>query len=324
MPKILPAGSRSWWQLGAILAVLLTLPLVISQYNVYLLTLILVYALLATSLNLVLGYGGMLQLHHGVFFGLGAYTVALTVTKTSLPFWAGVAAAPLVAAFFAFLIGWFCVRLKGLYFGMLTLALGQLIWSVVYRWYELTGGDDGIHGIAVPEWLDSITAAYYAGLAVVAVCLFVLYRIVRSPFGIGLQACRDNSQRSESVGINLRRHRLIAFVIGGFFAGVAGILLVLAEGSVSPDVVYWEISAEIMIMCLAGGMYTFWGPAVGALAVVFLSNFIGAQTEYWLLILGAVLMAIVLFMPQGILGYLQEKWSSVSLRRAAGEKHVAG
>ncbi|MHB1407425.1 MAG: branched-chain amino acid ABC transporter permease [Desulfitobacteriaceae bacterium] len=292
-----------------VLAVLLALPPVLPRYYLYLLASIFVTALLATSLNFILGFGGLLQLHHAVFFGVGAYTFSILLFKTSLPFVVAVVAGPAAAALIALLIGWFCVRSRGLYFGMLTLALGQLVWAVIFRWSALTGGDDGLHGIPVPEVFNSLKATYYMTLAVLIVCLAALYLILKSPFGLTLMATRDNPVRSESVGINIRRHRLAAFVIAGFFAGIAGVLFVLVEKSVSPSILSWSRSAEIMIMCLLGGLTAFYGPALGAGIIVFLSMKVGTYTEYWLLALGIILLVLVLVLPQGILGFLEEKYT---------------
>lgn len=291
--------------LVALIILSLLLPFFASRYYVYLATSILVTALLAQSLNFILGYGGLLQLHHAVFYGIGAYATALLLTRTSLPFWAGFLLGPVVAAAMALVIGWFCVRLRGIYFGMLTLALGQLVWAVVYRWYTFTGGDDGIHGVPIPEWLVSTKSAYYFIFFVCAVSLMILYAIVKSPFGITLQAIRDNPTRSESVGINNKRHQLAAFVLSGFFAGVAGVLFVVLERSVSPALLFWNKSAEILIMCLLGGMFTFFGPVLGAAVIVILATFTGVFTEYWLFVLGMILLGVVLFLPQGILGFIE-------------------
>lgn len=313
-----------WFALVAILVLLIVVPLFVPSYYVYLLALIYVTSLLATSLNLGLGYGGLLQMHHAVFYGLGAYTVAVTFTKTSLPMWVGLVTGPIVAAAVALFIGWFCVRSRGLYFGMLTLALGQLVWAVIYRWYAVTGGDNGIHGIPMPKGLDSLVGSYYFSLVVSAVCLVIMYRIVNSPFGITLQATRDNPVRSESIGVNLKLHRLIAFVISGFFAGIAGVLFVVLEHSVSPALLSWIRSTEIMIMCLLGGMTTFLGPTLGAVAMVVLSTLIGVHTEYWLLVLGVILLALVLFMPTGVLGYAQDKLMVVFKPERGKAYHAEG
>ncbi|MCO1600705.1 branched-chain amino acid ABC transporter permease [Desulfosporosinus nitroreducens] len=295
--------------------VLLLAPEFLTQYYVYLLATVFTTALLATSLNLVLGYGGLLHLHHGVFFGVGAYTVAIVTTKTSWPFAIAVLLAPLVAALIAFVIGWFCVRLRGLYFGMLTLALGQLVWAIVYRWNALTNGDNGIHAIPVPEFLTSINSVYYATLLILVISLIILYIITKSPFGLMLLATRDNPVRSESVGVNVKRHRLTAFVIAGFFAGIAGVLFVLVERSVAPSLLFWSESAEVLIMCLMGGLTVFMGPMLGAGILVLLSMVVGLYTEYWLLVLGLLLLLLVLFLPQGILGYLMEIYNKSQDKR---------
>lgn len=285
---------------------LLAIPTLIPPYYVYFIATIFTTALLATSLNLVLGYGGLLHLHHGVFYGIGAYTVAIIMTKTTWPFAVAVVLAPLIAALVALVIGWFCVRLRGLYFGMLTLALGQLVWAIVYRWNALTNGDNGIHAIPVPEFLTSVNSVYYTTLIVLFVSLIILYGITKSPFGLTLLATRDNPVRSESLGINVKRHRLTAFVIAGFFAGIAGVLFVLVERSVAPSLLFWNKSAEVLIMCVMGGLTVFMGPTLGAALLVLLSMIVGLYTEYWLLVLGVLLLILVLFLPQGILGYLME------------------
>lgn len=296
-------------------------PPFLPAYYLYLMTTVCMTALLATSLNFVLGYGGLLQLHHAVFFGAGAYTVALVLTKTTWPFWLATLLAPLIAALLALVIGWFCVRLRGLYFGMLTLALGQLVWAIIYKWHNFTSGDDGIHGIPLPDLVSSPTAVYYINLGVLVVCLLILYAVIKSPFGLTLVAIRDNPVRSQSVGVNIRRHQLAAFVISGFFAGAAGVLFVLIEQSVSPSLLYWSKSAEILIMDLLGGMAVFLGPSLGAAILVVLSMVVGTYMDYWLLVLGLILLLLVLFLPQGVLGYLQELFGRKTVQ--GGERDAA-
>jgi len=260
------------------------------------------------SLNLVLGHGGMFQFHHAVFYGVGAYTVALMLTKTSLPMWIGFIAGPIAAAMLGVLIGWFCVRLSRLYFGMLQIALGSLVWAVVFRWYDFTGGDDGIHGIPMPSILSSLNGSYYFVVIITVICLIVMYLIFKSPFGSTLQAIRDNPERCKAVGVNVRRHQLIGIVIASFFGGVAGALFVVLERSVFPDLMFWILSLEILIMCLFGGWFTFMGPVLGAAMIVALRTFVGIYTEYWTLILGVMLMLLIFFLPQGVMGYFQEKF----------------
>jgi branched-chain amino acid transport system permease protein len=303
---------------AAILIVLACLPLVLPKFYVYVLSLIFVTALLAMSLNLVVGHGGMYQFHHGVFYGIGAYTLALVLTKTSLPAWLGFAAAPVCSALAGFLIGLFCVRLTKLYFGMLQISLGSLIWAIVFRWYALTGGDDGIHGIPIPGLIASIGSAYYFILSLLTACLAVMYLILKSPFGNTLRAVRDNPERCEAVGINVRFHQLMAIAIATFFAGLAGSLFVVVEGSVFPDLLFWVLSLEVFIMCLLGGWFTFAGPILGAAIIVALRTFAGVYTEYWTLILGIILILLIFFLPEGVMGFLEAKFKAQTQTTSEG------
>jgi branched-chain amino acid transport system permease protein len=292
------------WITAAIVMGLLLLPQFTSRYYVYLTSLVLVTGLLATSLNLVLGFGGMYQFHHAVFYGMGAYVFTLLITKTSLSPWLGYLAAPLAAALLSWLMGLITLRLSKLYFGMLQISLGSLVWAVVYRWYGFTGGDDGIHGVAVPDAVAATSGAYYFTLVVSVICMILMYRIVQSPFGRTFQGIRDNPERTAAVGVNVRRHQLLGLVLAGSFAGAAGSLFVTVEGSVFPELLFWTLSLEILIMCLLGGWFVFMGPMLGAAIIVLLRTFVGIYTEYWTLILGVVLMLLIFFLPEGVLGYL--------------------
>lgn len=290
----------------AIFIVLLILPPFLPRFFVYILALIYVTSLFAMSLNLLVGHGGMFQFHHAVFYGVGAYTVALILTKTSLPMWVGFVAGPMAATIVGLFIGWFCVRLTRLYFGMLQISLGSLIWAIVFRWYSFTGGDDGIHGIRMAPFLSSLNNSYYFILVILAISLIILYLILKSPFGSTLQAIRDNPDRCAAVGINVRHHQLLAIVIATFFAGMAGVLFVVLERSVFPDLLFWVLSLEIFIMCLLGGWFTFAGPILGAAITVALRTFVGIYTEYWTLILGIILILLIFFLPEGVMGYFLE------------------
>lgn len=290
------------------LAVLFIVPFFLTRFYIYLLALIFVTGLLATSLNMVLGYGGMYQFHHAVFYGVGAYGFGLMLTKTTLSPLLAFIVGPVVAGVVGLLMGLICVRLSKLYFGMLQLSLGSLVWAIVFRWYSFTGGDDGIHGIPMPEMISSTTGSYYFTLIVTVICLFLMYMIVNSPFGRIFQAIRDNPERSEAVGVNVKSHQLMGLVIAGFFGGVAGVLFVTVEGSVFPDLMFWTLSLEILIMCLLGGWFTFLGPMLGAAIMVTLRTVAGIYTEYWTLVLGIVLMLLIFFLPQGALGYFLEKF----------------
>jgi branched-chain amino acid transport system permease protein len=192
------------------------------------------------------------------------------------------------------------VRLSKLYFGMLQISLGSLIWAITFRWYSLTNGDDGIHGIPIPDVIASQKGSYYFILVVLGICLVVMFMVHKSPFGSTLQAIRDNPERCEAVGINVRQHQLTAIVISTFFAGVAGVLFVVLERSVFPDMMFWVLSLEIFIMCLLGGWFTFGGPILGAAIIVALRTFVGAYTEYWTFFLGVILILLIFFLPEGV------------------------
>jgi branched-chain amino acid transport system permease protein len=306
-------GLRSWKSVAlglAFIVILVASPSFLSRFYIYFIALIIVTGLLATSLNMVLGYGGMYQFDHAVFFGVGAYAVALMLTKTSLPPFLGFILGPIVASLLAFLMGLICVRLTKLYFGMLQISLGSLVWALVFRWYSFTGGDDGIHGVPLPAMISSITGSYYFTLVVSGIALALMYMIINSPFGRIFQAIRDNPERSEGIGVNVKAHQLVGQLIAGFFGGVAGVLFVTVEGSVFPDLLFWHLSLEILIMCLLGGWFTFWGPMLGAAIIVTLRTVVGVYTEYWTLVLAIILMLLIYFLPEGVLGYFQERFKS--------------
>ncbi len=297
-----------------LLVVLLLAPQFLPRFYIYLCALIFAIALLATSLNLVLGFGGMYQFHHAVFYGFGAYAFALFSTKSGLPLWIGYVLAPFCSAALGLVIGLITVRLSQLYFGMLQISLGSLVWAITYRWYSFTGGDDGIHGIPLPNLIESSTGAYYFNLIITAACLLLMYIIVNSPFGRTFQGIRDNPERCEAVGINVQRQQLVGQTIAAFFAGIAGTLFVTVEGSVFPDLMFWTLSLEILIMCLLGGWFIFMGPALGAAFIISLRTFAGIYTEYWTLILGIVLMLLIFFLPEGMLSLFFKKAATAKKR----------
>ncbi len=298
-----PAPWRSIAVGTAVLVGLVCCPWFLSRFYVYLIALILVTGLLATSLNMVLGFGGMFQFHHAVFYGMGAYGCALMLTKSGWPMWCAFVAGPIAAALLGLAIGVICVRTSKLYFGMIQLSLGSLVWALVFRWYSFTGGDDGIHGIPVPSCIASIQEKFYFTLVVCGICLFVMHRIVQSPFGRVFQGIRDNPERSEGIGVNVKLHQLVGQVIATFFAGVAGVLFVVVEGSVFPELMNWHLSLEILIMCLLGGWFTFLGPMFGAAIMVILRTMVGVYTAYWTSVLAIILMLLIFFLPEGVLGY---------------------
>ena len=299
-------GRKSIITLLLVAILLAFLPFGLPRFYTYLTALIVTMGLLSTSLNFALGYGGIYQLHHGVFYGTGAYAAAVMITKLGYNPWIAFIVGPLVAAALSLVMGIICIRLSKLYFGMLQISLGSLVWAIVFRWYGFTGGDDGIHGISVPSMIDSSKGAYYFTMIVAALAMFFMYRILHSPFGSALQGIRDNAVRSQAIGVNVRRHQLTALVMAGFFAGVAGVVFVVVDKSVFPDMLFWTLSLEITIMALLGGWFTFLGPMLGAAMIVLLRTFVSTYTEYWTFAMGILLMLVILFLPEGVLGKVFE------------------
>jgi branched-chain amino acid transport system permease protein len=288
------------------LIVLFLLPMILPRFYVYMAAIVFIYGLCATSNNLALGIGGLYQMNHAVFYGVGAYACALMMMKSGLSPWLAFIAGPLIAAFLGLIMGLICIRLSKLYFGMLQISLGSLVWVIIYRWYSFTGGDDGIHGITIPDLISSGTGSYYFTLIITLVCMYAMYRIINSPFGSVLQGIRDNAVRSAMIGVNVRRHQLVTLVLASFFAGVAGTLFVAVDTTVFPDMLFWTLSMELVIMCLLGGWLTFMGPMVGAAVIVALRTFVSTYTVYWALVLGIIMMLVIFFLPDGILGWFIE------------------
>jgi branched-chain amino acid transport system permease protein len=296
-----------WLWAGVAVLALVIYPQVVSRYYIVLSTEVVILALLATSYNLIFGYAGLVSFGHAAFFGLGAYAMALLTKNYGSPMLLGLLAAPLVAAAFAVVIGWFCMRTIRLYFSLLSLAFAQLLWVIVFEWAGFTGGSDGIHGVPRPEALASHAAYYYFALAVALLCMLLLWFIGNSPFGWSLRAIRENTQRSQFLGINDRFYKLIAFTIAGGFAGVAGGLYSQFQKWADPELLFWTTSANPVLMSILGGMFNFIGPSVGAVVFVALREIIKVRTDYWPLVLGLVLLTMVLTLPGGIVGFLEER-----------------
>jgi branched-chain amino acid transport system permease protein len=302
-----------FWYAGVI-ACCLALPLFISKGWISLIIEVMILALGSAALNLLFGYGGMINFGHAGPYATGAYAAAILIAKLGVPFWIAMFASPFITALLFLGVGLLCIRLVDIYFAFLTLAFSLLIWTVVYTWYGFTGGEDGLSGIPVPRLIFSLPHYYYFCLAVVVGCLILLKRIGSSPFGRVLQAARENPVRIESVGVNLRLYKLLAFVISSFFAGVAGALFVGFSHAVYPTYAGVMKSTIFMLICILGGMYNFTGPIVGAVAYMFLEKTITSQTEYWSLVLGLVLVLLVLFLRGGIVGYIDKLWRGWGLR----------
>ena len=268
---------------------------------------ILVYALFAGSLHLLMGTGGMVSFGHAVTFGLGAYAAALLVQGGHAPMLLAFAAAPLAAALGTALIGFFAVRLSSIYFAMLTLAFCQIAYAIAHQWYDVTGGDNGLLGVWPPRWLADPVRYYYFSLAACAGGLAVLAALGRAPFGLTLRAIRDHARRAEASGIDVRRHQWLAFVLAGFLGGLAGATFVFLKGSVFPNYLTVATSVQPLVMVLLGGVGALAGAPIGAALYTLLDTVVTKYTEYWQLVVGAILIVLVVAFPRGIVGLLAER-----------------
>jgi branched-chain amino acid transport system permease protein len=324
--------NRSLLRLAAamapILLLLILLPTFVETYQVQLLTYGLIAAIAALGFNLLLGYTGLLSFGHSAYFGIGAYTVALMVQRLGphsmeLYILIGLPVVAIVSALF----GYVCVRHTRIFFGILTLALSQVVYSLALKLYWVTGGSDGLR-VPRPALLlgllnfsgprsfqQFITSYYYYVLAIFVVCVVLMWVVVHSPFGKALQAIRDNEVRARFLGLRVCRFRWISFVVSGTVTGLAGILWVPLNGLTTPDVLYWTFSGEIVFSALLGGFRNFTGPIVGGIVFTYLKTYAVATTEYWQLLLGVVLVTLVLVLPTGIVGGL----STLGLRLRKAE-----
>jgi branched-chain amino acid transport system permease protein len=313
------AQARPRWKILVwivpVAVLLLAAPFVIDPFQTLTLTYGLVAAIGALGFTLLLGYTGLLSFGHSAFFGTGAYTVAFMVKYLKIAsmelFLAG---SVLVSALISVLFGFVCVRYTRIFFGILTLALSQVLWSLAFKFFWVTGGTDGLR-VPTPTLVGAAPTDdkmeflahryYYYVLAIFAICVALMWVIVHSPFGKALQAIRDNETRAEFIGIRIRRYRLIAFVISGIFTGMAGALWAPLNGLASPDILVWTFSGEIVFMTVLGGFRTFVGPIIGAIAFTYLKTYAVGFTVYWQLLLGTVLVVLVLALPTGIMGAVE-------------------
>ena len=277
-----------------------------SPYMAVLVTDIMIAALFAASLHFIMGPAGMHSFGHAAYFGLGAYGAALLVRSLNLPMEVAVFLGPVVAAVGALVVGWFCVRLSGVYLAMLTLAFAQIFWAIVYQWDNFTGGSNGLTGVWPAQWLSEKSNYYYFCLLLVALGVFLLRRFLFSPFGYAMRAGRDSPLRSDAIGINVKRVQWAAFVVAGLFAGLAGVLFAFSKGSISPDVLAVSKSVDGLVMVLLGGVQTLAGPIVGATSFTWLQDAVSRNTDYWRAMLGAIILILVLLFPQGIAGFARQ------------------
>ncbi len=291
---------------GALLLFVALTPLFVDSYQLVLMTEMAIFALATMSLYFMMGPGGMVSFGHAAFFGGGAYAAALSVHYLQTPMMITIFLAPLLTGLLALIIGWFCVRLSGVYLAMLTLAFAQICWSIVFQWGEFTGGDDGILSIWPSAWASEKVVFYYLTMVLCIGGILVLRHFIFTPFGYTLRACRDSALRVDSIGINLRQHQWFTFTIAGVFAGLAGSIYVFSKGSVFPDEMAIPRSFDFLYMVLLGGIEALFGPVVGSAAFTWLHDKI-SHVHFWQLILGSIFILLVVVFPQGIAGSVRKR-----------------
>lgn len=306
--------------LGGLFVILLVSPPFLSSFMLSLLTQAVIYSIAAMSLDIILGYTGLASLGHAAYFGIGAYSVGILTTRHGADFAATLGSGVLLAVVAAAVFGLVALRATGVYFLMITLALGMVVWGLAHRWVSLTQGDNGISGVPRPTGLPwSLADAlpfYYFALAGFALALWFLWTVVRSPFGKTLVGIRESESRMRTLGYHVWLHKYIGFLIAGGVAGFGGVLWASYNGFVSPSDLELATSVEMLLMVALGGRGTLLGPALGAALIVLLKNLVSVYTHRWLLILGAVYIGTIVYAPEGIVGAVRQ-WSQRARSRPA-------
>ena len=324
-------GNPRWVTYGIILLVLLFIPYLLPTHDLLLFEYGLTFAIVGLGFNLLLGYTGLLSFGHGAYFAAGAYTVAMMgkYLPQAYAMEILIPAALLFSLLVSIIFGFLCVRHTKIFFSILALSLSMLLFALLFKLYHLTGGSDGLRvpiptmfgmafkGIRRPLFLAG--TYYYFLLAMFTLSFLIMRGIVSSPFGKALQAVRDNEIRAELIGIRVRRYRLYAFCISGMYAGLGGALWSFVNGHVTADLSHWVFSGEIVYMTLLGGFGIVEGPIVGAMIFTYLKLYAMGNTEYWMFVIGATLIILVLLLPNGVAGAAAALWTKIKNKRLTAE-----
>jgi len=307
LKNMLMGGHQRWlWlPLGCLLAIL---PLVVSDAYLFMVMEFMVLVLFATAYNIVLGQTGLLSFGHAGFFGAGAYTLAIALNAMHVPFFLALIMAPFAASLFACAAGIFCVRSTRLFFALLTLGFAQLLYIVISKFPNVTGGENGILiSKSLPSFCMSTMSFYYFAVTIAVMGIILLRALTYSAFGQKLIFIRENTERSSFIGLNVRRYQLMALVVSAFFSGLAGALMAVLVRGAHPSFAYWTMSAEPIMSALLGGIHVFYGPAVGVGLMMGIHHWVSAITTEWPLVLGSALILILLFLPGGVLGFIKSR-----------------
>jgi len=316
-------GNPRWVAYGIILLVLLFVPYLLPTFDLMLFEYGLTFGIVGLGFNLLLGYTGLLSFGHGAYFAAGAYAVAMMGKYLPQAFAMEllIPAALLFSLLVSIIFGFLCVRHTKIFFSILALSLSMLLFALIFKLYHLTGGSDGLR-VPIPTILGMsfkgvrrplfLTGTYYYFLLAMFTLSFLIMRgIVSSPFGKALQAIRDNEIRAELIGIRVRRYRLYAFCISGMYAGLGGALWSFVNGHVTADLSHWVFSGEIVYMTLLGGFGMLEGPVIGAMIFTYLKLYAMGNTEYWMFVIGATLIILVLLLPNGVSGAAAALWTKM-------------
>ena len=309
------SSRRQTVLLVIILGLFAILPLFQSDYLNYMGMRIAIMALFALSFNMLLGYTGLLSFGHAAFYGVGGYASGLILIHLTSELILAIVAGAVIAGLTALLVGYFCVKRTRIYFSMLTLAFGMLIYVVCYKWKSLTGGTESLGGIPRGKVLGLIDLFplgryYFFVLIVTVLAIYVIYRITKSPFGLLIQGIRDNENRIRFAGVMVKRYRLYVFTIAGFFSGLAGGLYASLESTMFPTICDWQSSAEPIMVTLVGGVESFLGPIVGSVVFILIKEFIVRFTEQWLLVFGIILIILLLGFRGGVSRFIERRFVS--------------
>jgi branched-chain amino acid transport system permease protein len=308
---------------GLFMLVFAMVPAIGNDYYLAMANRILVWGMFAVAFNMLFGVTGMLSFGQALFFGLGGYGVGLMVKYLGQGwFLAGIGAGVAAAAVLAYLLGFLVIRVSGVFFTILTLAFGQLAWQITFRWYRVTGGDDGIQGLIPAGILGDRFFYYYFCLVMVAGSVWFLKRLAASPQGLILRCVRQNPSRVRFLGRRVRRNQRRIYLISSVFAALAGGLMAWVDNSIHTNMLNWTTSGEVILMSVLGGINQFFGPFIGAAVIKIIEDVVGAQTEYWSLIIGLVMMTMVILFPRGLMGELQNLKSRLAARGAGQAKEV--
>ena len=320
MKTLLNISTIGWTIL--VLAFGLVPVLMSSTYQLNVANSVLIWSLFAISFNMLWGVTGMLSFGQAIYFGIGGYSIAMVIHYFgSQWYFAALAASLIFTVLLSFMLGLLVIRVGGVYFTMLTLAFGQLAWQIMFKWYEVTGGDDGLQGIILPGILNNKVFYYYFVMTLVLLSIWFLKRLAYSPFGLILRGVRQNPDRVRFLGRRVRRNQLRIYIVASVFATLAGALMAGVDNSVHTDMFFWTTSGEVILMSVLGGIAQFFGPMVGAVVFILIEDIVGAYTEYWSLLIGSIILIMVIGFPKGLVGGVLEIIARLRSSKEGKSKH---